>query len=318
MSLRSALFASVFGAVLCFPLASLGRTAEGHHTPAVAHAQEPAELVLQGGRIVTLDEARPEVRALAVRDGRVVALGSIDEVRPLIGERTRVIELDGRLAIPGFVEGHGHFLGVGDMRMQLDLTRAASWEELVSLVAQAVAAAKPGELIRGRGWHQEKWTTRPEPSVDGVPLHDALSDVSPENPVLLVHASGHATFANARAMELARVDRDTPNPGGGEIVRDADGEPTGLFRETAAGLLSTVAMLSRPPVPQRLIELARDECLAHGITSFHDAGSSFRDVDAFLMAAEAGSLGVRLYVMLREGNDALAERLADYRMVGRG
>ncbi|MEZ6015907.1 MAG: amidohydrolase [Planctomycetota bacterium] len=282
-----------------------------------ARAQE-ADLVMTGGRIVTLDEARPEVRALAAKDGRVIALGSIDELRAHIGPATRVIDLGGRLAIPGFIEGHGHFLGVGDMKAQLDLSRATSWDEIVALVALAAEEAAPGELIRGRGWHQEKWSARPEPNVDGLPVHTALSAVSPNNPVVLVHASGHASYANARAMEMCGIDAETPDPEGGELVRDAAGAPIGAFRETASRLLARAWLAERPTDPRRLAEYARDECFAKGVTSFHDAGSSFNDIDLFRAMADQGSLGVRLYVMVREPNAALAERLADYRMVGFG
>lgn len=277
-----------------------------------------ADLVLTNGRIVTLDEARPEVRALAAKDGKVLALGSDDEVRAHVGEGTRVLDLGGKLAIPGFIEGHGHFLGVGDMKMQLDLSRAESWDEIVALVARAVAEAKPGELIRGRGWHQEKWRVRPEPLIEGLPLHASLSAVSPDNPVILTHASGHATFANAKAMAMARISKDTPDPAGGELVRDADGAPTGAFRETASALLQPARIASRPPDLRRLAEFARDECFAKGVTSFHDAGTSFAEAKALRAMAEAGELGVRLYVMVRESNDALAAELGAARVVGAG
>ncbi len=283
-----------------------------------------AELVLTGGRIVTLDPARPEAEALAAADGRILALGSAEEVAALVGPNTRVIELDGALAVPGFVEGHGHFLGLGDMRMQLDLSRTRSFDEVVALVADAVRAAKPGELVRGRGWHQSKWERAPEPAVQGLPVHDALSAVSPENPVVLVHASGHASLANARAMELAGVDRDTPDPPGGEIVRDAAGEPIGVFRETAKELLAPVLSgasgdgASRRALRRRAALLARDECLAKGVTSFQDAGSSFEDVALLRELAEEGELGLRLWVMLREPNERLEAGLAGYPLLGLG
>ncbi len=99
---------------------------------------------------------------------------------------------------------------------------AASWDQIVAMVAEAVKKAKPGEWIVGRGWHQEKWTKRPEPNVEGFPTHASLDRVSPDNPVVLTHASGHATFANAKAMALAGVTKATPNPPGGEILKDAE------------------------------------------------------------------------------------------------
>ena len=207
----------------------------------------------------------------------------------------------------------------------------------------AAGAAAPGEWIRGRGWHQEKWDDVPEPNVDEVPLHDGLSAVSPDNPVLLGHASGHAAFANAKAMELAGIERDTPDPPGGTIVRDADGRATGLLRETAQRLVSGVMVdqrAARPPDVQEMerreaARLAFEDLLAKGITSFHDAGASFAGVDFLRTLADEGGLPVRLYVMLRPsigvvgfpglgrsevGDDALtreelAAKLAEYRMV---
>jgi len=139
---------------------------------------DSADLVLTGGRVITVDAAIPEAEAIAVRDGRIAAVGSSAEIAPWIGPDTRVVELDGRIALPGFIEGHAHYMRLGSAQLELDLTEATSWDEIVTLVADAVAEAEPGELIRGRGWHQEKWTPRPEPNVDGLPHHDALSAVS--------------------------------------------------------------------------------------------------------------------------------------------
>ncbi len=276
----------------------------------------PADLVLVGGRIVTLEESPCEVEALAARGGRIVALGSRSEIEGHIGDETRVLDLAGQLALPGFIESHAHLLWLGDSKVQLDLARAASWEEIVARVAAAAEEARPGELIRGRGWHQEQWERRPEPALAGFPDHASLSAVSPENPVLLEHASCHASFANAAAMAACGIDAGTPDPVGGRIVRDGDGAPTGVFLETAEELLQRVQATATPPDPRRLVELARDECLAHGITSFHDAGASFETVDLLREMAEEGSLGLRLWVMLGEPNERLVTRLDDFPWVG--
>lgn len=279
---------------------------------------EPADLVLRNGKIVTVDDTNPVAQALAVRGNEIVAVGTNDEVDAYRSEMTTVIDLDGQLAIPGFIEGHGHFLGVGNAQMQLRLMDSQNWEEVVSVVAAAVEQAQPGQLIRGRGWHQEKWDPLPEPNVEGFPLHDRLSEVSPDNPVLLTHASGHATFANALAMEMSGITRDTPNPDGGEILRDSRNNPIGVFRETASRLLSAASADATPPDPRRQAELAVAEALSKGVTSFQDAGSSFETVDLLKNMVDDGDLGIRLWVMLRESNEALAARGADYRMVGYG
>jgi predicted amidohydrolase YtcJ len=276
-------------------------------------AVPPADLVLLGGRIVTVDGAGRVAEALAARGGKIVALGTRAEVEPYAGDGTEVIELEGRLAIPGFIEGHGHFLSLGDSRIQLDLTKAADWGQIVDQVAQAAADAAPGEWIRGRGWHQDKWNSVPEPAVEGFPVHDALSAASPDNPVLLTHASGHALFANAKAMELAGIDADTADPPGGEILRDAKGRATGLFRETAQGLIGRARSADGGTPPEelrRMARLASDECLAKGVTSFQDAGSDFEEIEFLRGLAAEDALGVRLWMMVRDSNQALREKLA--------
>jgi len=283
---------------------------------------DPADLVLVNGTVVTLDEGTPEAEGLAVRDGRIVAVGSSREMRAFVGAGTELVDLDGGTALPGLIEGHGHFLGLGQSRMILDLTTTNSFQDIVDQVASAVAETEPGEWITGRGWHQEKWTETPEPNVDGVPFHDALSAVSPDNPVSLTHASGHASFVNARALEAGGIDASTPDPDGGTIVRGSDGRATGLLRETASGLVGRAMAEAnadrtdeeREAEFRRMVQLAGDEALAKGITSFHDAGTGFASVDGFRMLADEGSLPVRLYVMIRASNEELDRLLPEYRM----
>ncbi len=288
---------------------------------------EPASLVLRGGKLVTLDAQRPEAEAIAVRGHAIVAVGTNAEVASYVGESTEVIELAGRLVTPGFIEGHGHYMGLGGSKLILDLTAAESWDEIVSMVGDAVREAEPGDWIVGRGWHQEKWTAVPEPNVDGVPLHAGLSAVSPGNPVELQHASGHASFANAYAMELAGITTATPEPAGGEIVKDARGNPTGLLRETAQRLVSakfeearaTRSAAAIEAEQRQMVEQAGQEALAHGVTSFQDAGAPFATIDLFRRMAVEGSLPVRLYVMVRgESNGEMEKRLADYRIIPEG
>ena len=282
---------------------------------ACAPAQEPADLVLRGGRIVTMDAAHPEAEALAARGQRLVAVGTDAEMERLIGPGTEVIDLDGAVAVPGLIEGHAHFLGVGRAKMQLDLRTAASFDDIVAMVEAAVAEAEPGQWIFGRGWHQEKWDHAPQPNVSGLPYHDALSAVSPDNPVLLTHASGHAVMVNGRALEMAGIDEKTPDPPGGEIVHGAGGRPIGVLLETAEELVGKLVDSEWDEATvRRMVELAAEESLANGITSFQDAGSSFRQVALFKQMAEAGELPIRLWVMLSEDNEALAEGLHGYRV----
>ena len=287
-------------------------------------AVEPATLVLRNGKIVTVDEARPEAQAVAVRGDRIVAVGSNAEIQRHIGPATRVIDLNGQLAVPGLIESHGHFMGLGQSKMTLDLMDVKDWNEIVSMVAAAAKQAKPGEWIIGRGWHQEKWSSVPQPNVEGFPYHDELSKVSPNNPVMLTHASGHASFVNAAAMAAANLTETTPDPAGGEILKDKAGRPIGLLRETASGIVGraldawrdTKTPYERLEDARRQIQLAVRASLEKGITSFHDAGSNFNTIDLFKQAAADGSLGIRLWVMVRDSNDNLRANLAQYRAVG--
>ena len=284
----------------------------------------PATLVLRNGKVVTVDAAMPEAQAIAVRGDRIAAVGSNADIQRYIGPATQVIDLGGRLAIPGLIESHGHFMGFGQSKMTLDLLDVKDWNEIVSMVAAAAKQAKPGEWILGRGWHQEKWTSVPQPNIEGFPFHDALSKVSPNNPVMLTHASGHASFVNAAAMAAAGLTGKTPDPPGGEILRDKSGQPIGLLRETASGLVgraldawrATKTPEERLADARRQIELATQASLEKGVTSFHDAGANFATLDIYQQAAAEGKLGVRLWVMIRDSNDNLRANLARYRAVG--
>jgi predicted amidohydrolase YtcJ len=287
-------------------------------------AAEPASLVLRGGNILTVDDGQPRAEALAVRGDRIVALGTNEQVAPLIGPSTEVIDLGGQTAIPGFIEGHGHFMGLGQSRMVIDLMDTTSFEQIVSMVAETANTAKPGDWIQGRGWHQEKWTSVPSPNVEGFPLHDALSKASPDHPVILEHASGHAVFANAKAMEVAGVTAKTPNPPGGEILKDKAGRPIGVFRETASDLIENPLgawQAARTPEQRaadarRAIDLATEEAFSKGVTSFQDAGSNFETVALYKQLASEGRLPIRLWVMVRDSNERLRERLAKEKVVG--
>lgn len=283
-----------------------------------AEPEIPADLVLRGGKVVTVDPNVPDGEAIAVIDDTILAVGSDPEIRQYIGRETEVIDLDGQLAIPGFIESHAHFLGIGNAKMQLDLMNVANWDEIVTMVEVAVSDAPSGELIRGRGWHQEKWDTPPPGNVEGLPTHHTLSAVSPDNPVVLTHASGHASFANAKAMEMSEITSETRDPPGGEIVRDADGNPIGVFRETASGLLRGAYDDAPPADPRRQAELAVEEVLSNGITSFHDAGVGFGTIDLYRQMVDDGSMGVRMWAMIRSSNESLAERLADAKILNYG
>jgi len=292
----------------------------------VVGSSTAADLVLRGGKVITLDPSVPEASAIAVTNGRISAIGSDAQMAREIGPATRVIDLKGRVAIPGFIDGHAHFTEIGEAKTILNLRNARNWDEIVAMVAAAAHEAKPGEWIAGGGWHQEKWDKRPEPNVRGFPLEESLSRVSPNNPVLLTHASGHAVFVNRAALTRAGVTRATADPAGGEILKDSLGNPTGLLNEGAQALarnamardLAKRTAVEKDAEAQRVIDLASAEILSKGITSFEDAGSP-PDVIARLKArADKGLLAPRLWVMLRISNAEFAFNAAKYRVIGDG
>ena len=241
------------------------------------HAQ-PADLVLRNGKIVTMNPPRPPRRPSRSAATRSPRSAPTAPPQQWIGPKTKVIDLHGMLAIPGFIEGHGHFTGVGEFRMGLDLREARTWDEIVAQVARAVKQAKPGEWIVGRGWHQSKWDRRARRRTSkAFPLHDSLDKVSPNNPVLLTHASGHATFVNGKALELAGVTGADAQSPGGEILKDAKGSAHRPAPRTRAGRgqprarrLRSQAHRRRPPRRNstRPSRLAIDESLSKGITTF--------------------------------------------------
>lgn len=303
------------------------RDAEQTADEAAERSVAPADLVLRGGKVATVDPSLGNRQAIAVNGYQITAVGSNEEIAAYIGPETEVVELNGRFAMPGFIEGHGHFMGLGRAKQILDLTQARNWDEIVSMVAGAVDKAQPGEWIFGRGWHQDKWDSVPEDAVDGVPRNDSLNAVSPDNPVSLRHASGHAGFFNDAALEAAGITNDTADPPGGTIVRAPDGRATGLMRETAQRLLNeAIGIYEGRLTPEEMeqidrerVMLAGDEALRHGVTSFQDAGSTFETIEFFKQLEAEGNLPIRLYVMVRRAsNEVMAEVLPQYKMLPEG
>jgi predicted amidohydrolase YtcJ len=289
-------------------------------------AAAKADTILYNGNFYTLDSSQARAEALAILDGRIQAVGNEQDIMQWKGDSTELIDLEGQFAMPGFIEGHGHFSGLGYSLIRLNFLNSQSWDEIVQMVAEAAEKAEPGTWILGRGWHQEKWTSSPERTVLGYPFHDELSAVSPDNPVMLRHASGHSLFANAKAMELAGVSVETPDPSGGEIVRDSRGQAIGVFEERAMNLITqaydeyaeSLSEEAKSKEWYRAIELAEEECLKKGVTSFQDAGSKFFELRRYEQMAEAGELDLRLWAMVRHGYDRMKDSLNDYPKVDIG
>lgn len=288
--------------VMLLSACSQQQTPIAEKTDNITLASSYADTVLHNGTIYTADDSKPTVTALALKNGRVIYRGDFSGLKPLINDVTRLIDLQQQTATPGFIETHAHLSSLGKASQTLDLTKAKSYQDIVQLVEKAVSNTPVGQVIIGRGWHQNKWEQQPSILVKGFQTHAALSAVSPDNPVLLTHASGHAVFANARAMNVAGVDSSTEFTGDGEIIKDHKGNPTGIFNENAAKLFATVIA---PKDPSSLLAsrvkqltLGMQEALAAGITSLHDAGNSAVDIEALMTLGNSGKLPLRLYLML--------------------
>ncbi len=286
----------------------------------------PATLILYNGRLFTADTALTEASAIAMRGDTILYVGDDAGARAFAGPNTEQIDLQGAFAMPAFIEGHGHFLGLGQSLQIVSLGGAASWFEVVERVAQRAQQTPAGEWIEGRGWHQEKWTEPPARSTNGYPHHEALSARTPDHPVVLRHASGHALLANARAMAIAGIDRRTPDPPGGRIVRDDLGHPTGVFEENAMELITRPltawkeqrSEAEKQAALERTVALAAEACLRNGIASFQDAGSSLWEIAQFQRLAEAGQLPVRLWVMVAQPDGADLPKLSAFPLLNAG
>ncbi len=283
-----------------------------------------ADLVLINGVVATIDDMNPAAEAVAIKDGIIIAVGSTSEIENYLGTTTQVIDLKGKFVMPGFNESHAHFLGLGNSKQILDLREAKNWDEVIAIVAKATWHSKPGEWIIGRGWHQEKFNPKPNPNVNGYPVHNELSKASPNNPVMLTHASGHAIFANSKAIQICGVNRNTENPIGGTIVRDSLGRAIGVFEENGENLIRKFYdeyLAKRTPEQIRAdyvkqIQLASEECLRKGITSFSDAGETFEIIDLMKQLADSNKFSIRLNVMVGDSFANMKKKLKDYLMIG--
>lgn len=283
--------------------ASLATSLAAQAAPART-ASAPADLILTNGRVYTVDEARPVVQALAVRDGRVLFAGSTQGALALRGASTRVVDLDGRTVVPGMVDAHAHFLGLGEALRNVDLVDTRSYDEVVARVAARARELPAGTWIVGRGWDQNDWGNT------AFPTHEALSRAVPEHPVYLERVDGHAALVNARAMTAAGVTAATAAPEGGQIVKDAQGRPTGVFVDNAQALVGRVIpQLTRAEVRDAL-RRAMTEMHRWGLTGIHDAGATRETLELYDELARGGTLTVRTYAMIGDDSATIAHYFA--------
>ncbi|MEP0987028.1 amidohydrolase [Ekhidna sp.] len=271
-----------------------------------AEPEVSADRIFYNGPIYTMDDGAPEVEAVAIKADTFLYVGTKAGAETYRGASTKMVDLAGKTMVPGLTEGHAHIMGVGYNLLNVDLREAKSYQEVVEMVVDRAASTPEGTWIIGRGWHQDKWTEKPE-MTNGFPTHDLLSEAVPNHPVYLKHASGHAALANAKAMEMGGVDANSDQPNGGEIFKSVSGEPTGIFNETAQGLITKVIPDATKESDEQALRLALDQCFKYGITGFHQAGSGPDHIDLYKDFAQRDELKLRLYVMLNGRDESLLE-----------
>jgi predicted amidohydrolase YtcJ len=268
---------------------------------------ERADKIIFNGHIYTVNSLNEKVEAVSIKEGVIWKVGHYKELIADAGSETELIDLQGKSMYPGFIEGHAHIMDIGANLMDLDLMGATSYEEIVERVVLQSKKLPEGSWIIGRGWHQEKWKVSPEGMFKGFPSHNLLSEAVPDYPVYLIHASGHLALANAKAMEMANISSSTEDPKGGEVFRGIDGNPTGIFNETAQDLVGLAIPVSSTEWLEKSLKLAIEHILENGITSFHEAGSITSWVSLYQQLALKEELKIRLYVMLSGSDRPLIE-----------
>ncbi len=280
-------------------------THHGHHRrPGPPPA--PADLVVRGAVVHTMAASgrwdRARASALAVRGGRIVAIGDGPSVAPFIGPATQVLDLGGAVVVPGLIDSHGHVLSLGRTLSEVNLAGMPTYEAVIESVRVRAARTPPGEWILGRGWDQNRWPGR------SFPTGDALTAAVPDHPVALKRVDGHALLVNRSALERAGITRATRDPPGGEIVRDSSGAPTGVLVDNACDLVTAAEPPLTPARREALLRSALERCARLGLTMVGDAGIDAADWDAYRALLARGELPIRVNAMASIPG-ALGERL---------
>ncbi len=283
-------------------------------------------MIIYNGDFYTATNNTSPFNAIAISADKIIELGEYSDISKKANENTELIDAAGLFVMPGFIEGHGHFHNMGKSLQNLNFLKDTSWNQIVEKVVEKAKSTEKGEWIYGRGWHQEKWYEQPDDHYGDYPKHSSLSQLVPDHPVILFHASGHSLFANDNAMKKVGMNSETPDPAGGKIVKDDNNQPIGVFEERAMtsireAYLSHLESLNeeqQTALWYEAIELAEKECLENGITSFQDAGSKFKSLKRYEGLAENNKLDVRLWVMLRDSLHKVDGKISDYKKINFG
>ncbi|GED17731.1 amidohydrolase [Aneurinibacillus migulanus] len=258
------------------------------------NVQEKADTVYLNGNIYTADAKFSKADAMAIKDQKLIYVGNKGQVKQYIGPSTKVVDLEGKSVIPGLNDGHLHFPGMALNLIQINGFNKPK-EEILKLVKEEATHRQPGEWILGRGWNHELWPDKK------FPTKEELDVIAPNNPVVLERVDGHSVWVNSKALEIGGITKDTPNPQGGEIIRDAKGEPTGMLIDTAEEpVTSKIPPYSSERIREGLLK-AQEELFSNGITSATDAGSHLSYIEDMKGLYEKGDLKARLNVMVANG-----------------
>lgn len=253
-----------------------------------------ADMVIMDARVATVDSAFSFAEAVAVKGDIITFVGTSSEAERFIGPETEVLKLGGKLVLPGLIDAHGHLHSLGEQLANLDINGTESYEEIIELVAARVKTLQPGEWIVGGRWNQNEWPVRE------FPHHEALSRVSPDNPVYLTRVDGNSAFANKKAMDLAGITRDTPDPAGGKFIKGADGEPTGVLINQAMNFIKRILPPNTPEQKEAKFKMAVQACIEAGLTGIHEAGIGPSEIELYKGLIDRDELDIRLYAMLGE------------------
>ena len=252
---------------------------------------KPADLVILG-KIATVDSHFSIKEAVAVHGGRIIFVGNFEDTQPYIGPRTKIISVKEGLVLPGLTDAHAHMNSYSQELSNLNVTGTNSFDEVIQRVAERVRTSKPGEWITGGRWDQNDW---PETS---FPVHDALSAISPNNPVYLKRVDGNSALVNAKALHLAEINRITPDPVGGVIHRKKDGEPTGVILNRAMDIVEAKIPKDTPQEYEAKLLVAIDHAASYGLTGWHEAGVIPWEIAVYNSLLRRGALKLRCYAML--------------------
>lgn len=268
-----------------------------------------ADVVFKNGNVYTANERQPKVEAIAVKGNRIIFVGSNRDAQKYVGRTTRVVDLQGKTLLPGMADAHQHLAGVGNREMTLNLEGTTSLEDFLAKVKARVDQARPQEWVTGRGWIETFW----QPPV--FPTRSDLDKVAPNNPVILTRADGHASVVNSAALKLAGVDKNTPNPFGGEISKDG-GEPNGMLIDAAQGLVRSHIPATTPQNAERAIILGVKRNIELGWTQIHDAGGSYAEAELFKKLYGEGKIKLRIYKAIHGPGRNAAQLLAAGPIIG--